>query len=332
MIGPLELLAACALDLAIGDPHWAPHPVRFMGKAISTLERFLRRIFTSVTYLRLAGVVLVLCIVLPVYFGTELLVNEVAQASDRIWLILGTAFIIYLAATTIATRELLRAAQLVISSIAKGDLEAAQRDVSMIVGRDTQELSDKGVLKATIETLAENLSDGIVAPLFYLALGGLPLAMAYKAVNTLDSMVGYKNDKYRQFGWAGARLDDVANYLPARVTGLLIVLSAFLVTVATRPADCLSAARRAFRIMMRDGRKHPSPNSGVPEASMAGALAMKLGGPSTYGGVLSNKPFIGDGEREDHLSASYEAITIVKVSCAIAMVLAVSATALRGLQ
>ncbi|OGW47667.1 MAG: cobalamin biosynthesis protein CobD [Nitrospirae bacterium GWC2_57_9] len=331
MIGPLELLAACALDLAIGDPHWAPHPVRVIGKAISTLERFLRRIFTSTTSLRFAGVVLVLCIVLPVYFGTELIVAAVSKASGRVPAFLGTAFVIYLAATTIATRELLRSAHLVIKSIAKGDLEAARRDVSMIVGRDPQGLSDTGVLKATIETLAENLSDGIVAPLFYLALGGLPLAMAYKAVNTLDSMVGYKNEKYRYFGWAGARLDDVANYLPARVSGLLIVLSAFVVNVATRPADSFSAARRAFRIMMRDGRKHPSPNSGVPEAAMAGALAMKLGGPSTYGGVLSSKAFIGDGERKDPLSASYEAMTIVKVSCVLAMILAVTVTALGGL-
>jgi adenosylcobinamide-phosphate synthase len=144
-------------------------------------------------------------------------------------------------------------------------------------------------------------------------------------------MVGYKNEKYRYFGWAGARLDDVANYLPARLSGLLIVLSAFLIGIAVRPADSFSAARRAFRVMVRDGRKHPSPNSGVPEAAMAGALWMKLGGPSTYGGIVSNKPFIGDREREDHLSASYEAIALVKVSCGIAAFLAVSATALRSL-
>ncbi len=332
MIGPLELLAACVLDLAIGDPHWAPHPVRIIGKAINTLELSLRKIFTSATGLRVAGVVLVLSIVLPVYLGTELIVTTVSRVSGRVSVILGTVFVVYLASTTIATRELLRSAQLVISSIANGDLEAARRDVSMIVGRDTQGLSDKGVLKATMETLAENLSDGIVAPLFYLALGGLPLAMAYKAVNTLDSMVGYKNEKYLYFGWAGARLDDVANYLPARLSGLLIALSAFLIGLATRSGKSSSVAQRTFGVMVRDGRKHPSPNSGIPEAAMAGALAIRLGGPSTYGGVLSDKPFIGDGEREDHLSASCEAMTIVKVSCGIAMVLAVTATALRGLQ
>lgn len=331
MIGPLELTAACVLDLAIGDPRWAPHPVRFIGKAISALERLLRKIFTSTTGLRAGGTLLVLSIVLPVYFGTDLILTLISRASGRIPAILGAAFVVYLAATTIAARELLRSAQLVISSISKGDLKAAQRDVSMIVGRDTQGLSDRGVLRATIETLAENLSDGVVAPLFYLALGGLPLAMAYKAVNTLDSMVGYKNEQYRHFGWAGARLDDLANYLPARLSGLLLVLSLFLVDLVTRPAESLPAARRAFRIMVRDGRKHPSPNSGIPEAAMAGALAIKLGGPSTYGGVLSNKPFIGEGERNDLLSASREAMTIVKVSSAAAMVLAVSAAAWRGL-
>lgn len=330
MIGPWELLGACVLDLAIGDPHWAPHPVRFIGGAISGLERILRRIFISSLGLRIAGVLLVVFIVLTVYFGTELLVKAIGRTSGTVWTIVGTAFVVYMAATTIATRELLRAAQVVISSIAKGDLDAARRDVSMIVGRDTRELSDKAVLKATIETLAENLSDGIVAPLFYLSLGGLPLALAYKAVNTLDSMVGYKNEKYRDFGWAGARLDDVANYLPARLSGLLIVVSAFLVRLVTGGHDSVSG-ERAFQIMVRDGRKHPSPNSGVPEAAMAGALDVKLGGPSTYGGVLSNKSFIGDGEREDHLSASYEAMTIVKLSCTVAAIIAIFAAGLRGL-
>lgn len=329
MIGPLEILGACVLDLAIGDPHWAPHPVRLMGKAISGLERILRGVFTSPAGLRFAGVALVLSIALPVYFGADLLVKAVANASGRVWAVLGTAFVVYLAATTIAATDLLRAARVVISSISRGDLDAARHDVSMIVGRDTRELSDKGVLKATIETLAENLSDGVVAPLFYLAIGGLPLALAYKAVNTLDSMVGYKNEKYRDLGWAGARVDDVANYLPARLSGLLIVLSAFLVNLVTRGHAAVSAAR-AFQTMVRDGRKHPSPNSGVPEAAMAGALDIKLGGPSTYEGVLSNKPFIGDGEREDHLSASYEAMTIVKASCTVAAILAISAAGLRG--
>ena len=147
-------------------------------------------------------------------------------------------------------------------------------------------------MKAVIETLAENLSDGIVAPLFYLVVGGLPLAMAYKAVNTLDSMVGYKNEKYRYFGWAAARLDDIANYVPARIAGLFIVLSAFLIMLVKEPARTSSVARCCFAVMMRDSRKHPSPNSGT--RVIHGRRSRHPAGPSTYGGVLVEKPVIGE--------------------------------------
>jgi adenosylcobinamide-phosphate synthase len=271
----------------------------------------------------------VLFVTLPVYFVTASIESFLYQVPDGLAAILGTTAIVYLTATTIATRELIRSAQLVISSVSKGDMEAAQRDVSMIVGRDTRELPEEGVLKATIETLAENLSDGIVAPLFYLAVGGLPLAMTYKAINTLDSMVGYKNEKYRYLGWAAARLDDCANYLPARITGLMIVLSSFLVSLVKPGLRSLSLARQSFIIMQRDGRKHPSPNSGIPEAAMAGALRIRLGGPSTYAGVLSNKPFIGDEERSDYLAASHDAIRIVLLASAFAALLTIVISALR---
>jgi adenosylcobinamide-phosphate synthase len=168
-----------------------------------------------------------------------------------------------------------------------------------------------------------------VAPLFYLAVGGLPLAMTYKAVNTLDSMVGYKNEKYHHLGWAAARLDDLANYFPARITGFMIVLSVFLVSLVQSGVRSLSAARHSVIIMNRDGRKHPSPNSGIPEAAMAGALRIQLGGPSTYAGVLSNKPFIGDGERDDYLAASNDAVRIVMLSSTIAALLTIAISALR---
>ncbi len=331
MIGPFEIMYAFFLDLAIGDPLWLPHPVRLIGKSINGLERLLRKVFTAATGERLGGILLVLFLVLPVYFITDRIVTLLYQASGRLSTILGTVIVVYLTATTIATRELIRSAQLVIASIRNGDLVSARQQVSMIVGRDTQELSDKGVLKATIETLAENLSDGVIAPLFYLAVGGLPLAMTYKAVNTLDSMVGYKNEKYRYFGWAAARLDDLANYLPARITGLIIVLSLFTVLLVRNARKSVSAVRRCLFIMLRDGRKHPSPNSGIPEAAMAGALGIRLGGPSTYGGVLSDKPHIGEEETDDYLSASYYAMTLVKVSSGMAAMLAVSASAARGL-
>lgn len=353
MISPLEILFAFLLDAAIGDPRWLPHPVRIIGKAISGAERVLRRFFTTASLERVGGIFLVLSVTLPVYGITDRIVLAAAEFSGRLFAVVGTAIVIFLAATTIATRELIRSAQVVITAVKAGDLAAARRNLSMIVGRDTRELSDKGVLKATIETLAENLSDGVIAPLFYLAVGGLPLAMTYKAVNTLDSMVGYKNEKYLRFGWAGARLDDLANYLPARITGLMIVLSAFLVAKIKRlpvfgpqrvmiippHLDPLPdgermggiSAGRAFNSMLRDGGKHPSPNSGMPEAAMAGALGIRLGGPSTYGGVLSDKPFIGEEEREDYLSASSDAITLVKVSSAVAAALAMAMAAVRSL-
>jgi adenosylcobinamide-phosphate synthase len=173
-----------------------------------------------------------------------------------------------------------------------------------------------------VETLAENLSDGVIAPVFYYVIGGLPLAMAYKAINTLDSMVGYKNATYINFGWASARLDDIANYIPARLTGLLIVLSVFVAMLFKKGASARDAASRSFETMRRDGRNHTSPNSGVPEAAMAGALGIRMGGPSTYGGILVEKPYIGKNEREDYLAASEDAVRIAYVTSAFGVVIA----------
>jgi adenosylcobinamide-phosphate synthase len=330
MIGPLELLYAFLLDILIGDPRWLPHPVRIIGKGISGAEGVLRRFFKTSRAERWAGILLVLSITLPVYIITDCVTRILIRHSVGLVGIFGTLAIIYLTATTIAAHDLVRHAQLVVGSIKNRDLASARQQVGMIVGRDTQELSEKDVLKATIESLAENLSDGVIAPLFYLMLGGLPLAMTYKAVNTLDSMVGYKNEKYRYLGWAAARLDDIANYLPARITGYVIVCSVFLFTLLDRGGKAFPVAQRSFRIMVRDGRKHSSPNSGVPEAAMAGALGVRLGGPSTYGGVLHDKPYIGDEETDDYLSASYDAKTLVKFSFAIAGCVTVVIAAIRS--
>lgn len=331
MISAKVLLLAFGLDLLIGDPRWLPHPVRLIGGAIGTMERWLRCFAASPAAERAAGVVLVLAIVAPVYFLTDGIVLMLNRISEQLSVIAGTALLVVLTATTIATQDLLRSAGLVIASIREGDLASARKNVSMIVGRDTAELSEQGVLKATIETLAENLSDGVIAPLFYLALGGLPLAMAYKAINTLDSMVGYKNDRYRYFGWAAARIDDVANYLPARITGLIIALSAFLLVCGKGAVNGFAVAQRSFSIMARDGSKHPSPNSGVPEASMAGALGVTLGGSNRYNGVLSDKPVIGDPCREDYLPASGEAMVLVRISAVIAASLAAAAVVVQGI-
>lgn len=330
MIGPLEFILAFCMDLAIGDPQWLPHPVRIIGKAISNTERFLRGHFSTPQEEKLAGIILVLIIVVPVFTVTLLLHKAILWVSYNFFMLLGMLLLIYLIASTIAVRELLTAAKLVIESVKDGSLEAAQCKLSMIVGRDTANLSEEDILRATIETLAENLSDGIIAPVFYLSVGGLPAAVTYKAINTMDSMVGYKNERYRHFGRAAARLDDLANYIPARISGFVIIASVFIITLFKDAKNAISVAGRSWKIMFRDGKKHSSPNSGVPEAAMAGGLGVCLGGPSSYGGAISEKPFIGDLINRDYLSASEGALDIVRVSSLLVAGLAVIILSLKA--
>lgn len=318
MISPLELICAFLADLAIGDPQWLPHPVRIIGRAITNLEKFLRH-HTSQVHEQFAGMVLVAGIVLPVACITYLLQKSLLSISLKPLSVISAASIVYLISTTIAVRGLTDAARLVIRAIQDCNLEAARKDLAMIVGRDTANLSGERALTATIETLAENLSDGVIAPVFYLVVGGLPLAMAYKAINTLDSMVGYKNEKYIRFGWAAARLDDLANYIPARLTGLIIVAASFIYSLLKHGKGQLQTAISAWSIMQRDGRNHSSPNSGIPEAAMAGALGVRLGGPSAYGGSLVEKPYIGDNPANDYLIASRQAMALVFVSSTLAI-------------
>lgn len=325
-----HVLLAGALDLMIGDPRWLPHPVRFIGRAVTLCENVLRRIFTSPRQERMAGVLLVGAVVIPVYVLAAW-VTELLGALQGVQSLVGTAALVLLMATTIAIRELLVSVKRVVRAIDSGDLETGRQHVSMIVGRDTGNLDEQEVLRAAIESLAENLSDGVVAPLFYLALGGLPLALAYKAVNTLDSMVGYKNDRYLHFGRAAARLDDVANYLPARLTGLLIAISVFLYSLTIEPGRAVSRSARSFSVMVRDGRKHPSPNSGIPEAAMAGAVGARLGGPSAYGGVVGNKPFIGDALNNDMRFVSKRALAVAFIASLLALCLAAGVTGVKNL-
>jgi adenosylcobinamide-phosphate synthase len=289
-------MAAFLLDLAVGDPRRLPHPVRIIGKGISFLEGGIRRIARTGRTERIGGVFLALLIIMPVFLLTFAIhkIILLGIAAGGFTTLAGIVAAVVLTSTTIAVRDLIDSAKIVIDSLKAGAIDEARRSLSMIVGRDTEQLSDKGILKATIETLAENLSDGIVAPLFYFALGGLPLAMTYKAINTLDSMVGYKNKKYINLGKASAKLDDIANYLPARITGVLIVaaigIRRIFALIVGRTRSSLSTAGKAFAIMIRDGRNHSSPNSGIPEAAMAGGLGIMLGGPSTYDKVLVEKP------------------------------------------
>jgi adenosylcobinamide-phosphate synthase len=324
MIAPLYLILAFFLDLCMGDPRWLPHPVRMIGKAITRAELSLRGHARTPWQEKRSGIFLVIMIVVPSFLVAVLIQKAVFLLAERVSMVLATVLFVYLVATTIATRELVGSVRRVLESVKTGRLKAARGDLGMIVGRDTQALSDREVLKAAMETVAENLSDGVIAPIFYLTLGGFPLAVAYKAINTLDSMVGYKNATYINFGWAAARLDDLANYLPARITGFLIIAAVFITSLFTAGRGALGAATRSFQIMRRDGRNHTSPNSGIPEAAMAGAVGIRMGGPSTYGGVIFDKPYIGETYREDYVGASEEAITIVLVASLLGAGLAVA--------
>ncbi|MBS6196244.1 MAG: cobalamin biosynthesis protein CobD [Clostridiales bacterium] len=279
------LLAVCCgflLDLLLGDPRWLYHPVRIIGNGISLLEKVLRKIFPkSKTGERIAGGVLVLLII-AFSAGIPLGILYLAYGW-RLWL--GFALETFMCYQLLAARSLRDESRKVYDALKTGDLEKSRYAVSMIVGRDTKSLDEAGVTKAAVETVAENTSDGIIAPLFYMMIGGAVLGFAYKAINTMDSMVGYKNDKYRFFGTAAAKLDDVVNYLPARLSGCVMILAAYCVGMN---------GKHAKKIYLRDRRNHASPNSAQTEAVMAGALEIQLAGDAWYFGKLHKKPFIGD--------------------------------------
>lgn len=281
----LLMLGGFILDGIFGDPAWLVHPVVIMGKAITALEKFLRkRLPNTPEGERLGGRILAMA--LPV--GTLLTTGGVCWLFYRISPILGFAIELLWCAQALAAKGLAQESTNVYRELVKGDLPASRRAVSRIVGRDTAELTSEGVTKAAVETVAENASDGVIAPLFYMMLGGAPLALVYKAINTMDSMVGYKNEKYLNFGRTAAKLDDAANYLPSRIAALLWIASAALTG---------NDAKSAWRIWRRDRRRHASPNSAQTESACAGALNVQLAGPATYFGKYCDKPTIGDAVR-----------------------------------
>ena len=275
------ILFAFFLDLIIGDPRWLTHPVVLIGKLISFLEGLFRS-FAKSNVLEFIGGVILAIIVPAIAFIVTYRLMQIANHLNP-WL--GWLVAVFLAYTTIAARSLYVEPLKVTRFLSAGNLDRARHELSYLVGRDTSNLDEKEITRALVETVAENTSDGVIAPLFYLAIGGPPLAMAYKAINTLDSMVGYKNERYLYFGRASARLDDLVNYIPARLSALLLIMAALMLR---------KDWKRALKITLRDRKNHQSPNSGHPEAAVAGALGRRLGGLSYYGGVASNKPFIGD--------------------------------------
>lgn len=272
----LPLLIGLALDTLLGDPRWLPHPIRLFGKMIDFLDQELNRgenrkskgVFTA---LLLSAVVL----------GTLTLAEWLLREQTVAKIALNSVLFFF----AISNRSLIAEALKVERQVMKNDISAARKQLSWIVGRDTSRLSFHQIRTATLETLAENLSDGVIAPLFFYALGGIPLMMTYKMINTMDSMIGYKNERYKDFGWFAARiLDDGANYIPARLTAFFMVL--------------LPPSARGFRFIRRYARSHASPNSGYPESALAGILNCRFGGSNLYHGKVVAKPYIGSQERE----------------------------------
>lgn len=275
------LSTAVILDSLIGDPKFYPHPVVFIGKLIKFLERKLKNSADRKVIQKIKGIILVVVLLVFTFLFTYLMIFIFSNINYYLGIIV-KILILY---TTLAIKGLSKAALEIFNKLNEGDLEGARQSLNMIVGRDTEGLEEDAIIRGTIETVAENASDGIIAPLFYFLLGGPIAALLYKAVNTMDSMLGYRNEEYQNFGWASARLDDVVNYIPARLTAILIVFSSFIYN---------KNYKRSFKTVIRDAKKHVSPNAGYPESAVAGALNIQLGGVNYYFGKESRKALLGD--------------------------------------
>ncbi|SNS94362.1 adenosylcobinamide-phosphate synthase [Granulicella rosea] len=310
---PVILLPlAYAADRIAGDPEWFPHPVRLIGHAISQGETMLRYDGEGDRVALAKGATLALAVVASSYCLSAAAIELARRRSA----VLGSFVEVLLAWTCLAARNLEQEATSVADALTTGDLPCARTRLARIVGRDTASLDECEISRAVIETLAESASDGVVAPMFYMALGGVPLAMAYKAVNTLDSMIGHADARYLYFGKFAARLDDAANLLPARLTALAIAMAS-------------PAPKRALDIWHRDGYKHKSPNAGQPEAAISGALAVRLGGANTYAGELIESPVMGAEFIAPNLDSARRAIRLTTAASllglAAAMLLAAGA-------
>lgn len=308
-----ELFMASALDALAGDPRWVPHPVRLIGRCIASVDRRIRAICRSAMSLRIAGICLAGGLPIMTYVIGTILIEEAKGLAG--WF--GSVLSIGLASMTLAARDLWDHVRAVDGPLQAGDLPAARRAVAMIVGRDTEDLSDSEVARATVETVAESAADGVIAPLLYLAIGGAPLALAYKAINTLDSMIGHRGERYGDFGWASARLDDLANWIPARIAAVLLIIGGALTTRQ------LGRSRNGWRVLRRDGRKHPSPNSGRPEAAMAGVLGVRLGGTNFYDGIAQTRPVLGEEGRRVQPGDVVPAAKVMAAASMLGVLLAV---------
>lgn len=285
-ISLVALVMGYILDLIFGDPYWMPHPVRFIGNLISILEKVIRRFMPKTKRGEYIGGIILTVMVVSISMVIPLVIILMAKTINKYLALIVESFMCY---QILATKSLKVESMKVYDELAKNDLPSARKAVSMIVGRDTKDLTFSGVAKAAVETVAENTSDGIIAPMIFIAIGGAPMGFFYKAINTLDSMVGYKNERYINFGRFAAKLDDVVNYLPARISAYQMILSSFFLRYDYK---------NAFKIYKRDRYNHASPNSAQTESVCAGALDVQLAGNAYYFGKLYEKPTIGDDIRE----------------------------------
>lgn len=308
---PLVLIAGFVLDILFGDPNWIPHPVVLIGKLISALEKAIRARFPKTeSGERKGGLLLAILVPGISFFVPFFLIGLAAKVSY----VLKIALEVFWCWQILAARTLAKEGDMVFEKTKEGDLEGARKQVARIVGRDTDSLSMTGVIKACVETIGESTSDGVIAPMIYIAIGGVPLGFLYKAVNTLDSMVGYKNERYMFFGRASAKLDDILNFVPARVTALLLILSSALLGFDHKGA---------WRIWKRDRLKHLSPNSGNPEAAVAGALGIELGGDAYYFGELHKKATLGDSVRTPETEDIKRATKLMLLSSMLCLIILV---------
>jgi adenosylcobinamide-phosphate synthase len=312
-----EIILAWLADLAFGDPPWMPHPVRLFGILTNIGEKMARLGAVSNRRLLLAGAVLALGIAFCSCAGTWLLLSMIKRVSP-----LAAGFTtVFLAYSALSLRALDQAGCEVIEFLRSGRLEDARASLAKIVGRDTEDLNETEILRAVIETVAENSSDGVIAPLFYLTLGGIPAALTYKSINTMDSMIGYRNDRYLYFGRVAARFDDVVNFIPSRLTAGLTILASLILGLEWRSA---------FRVVLRDAKSQPSPNSGFPEAAFAGALGIRLGGTNYYGGRETWKAYLGNPERQLAPELFPQARRLLYGTCGLGLLTSVGLSAIWG--
>jgi len=294
----IPLIIGFILDSLLGDPLWLPHPIRLFGNVISFFENKLNK-GKNIT---IKGCCIALIIISATYFAFYGIL-EFSQPFKYIYYPLASVFVFY----GLANRSLITESLKVEHKLTNEGLEAGREQLSCIVGRDTSQLSENKIRIAVLETLSENLSDGVIAPLFYYAIGGIPLMLAYKMVNTLDSMIGHRNERYKHFGFCAAKLDDIANFIPSRITAVLMVF--------------ITLSRRGFAYVLKFGHKHASPNAGYPEAALAGILDCRFGGSNVYHGKLVEKPFIGTNNKPITQNDIYKACIINYVTSLIFMLI-----------